>query len=408
MTTFKRQITGVVATGLLVASLLSPAASLADTNLTETGNGAFSQNGVTVSQQNNTTVVQNNDANVTTHVDASSNTGGNTSSLNTGGNVLVKTGDAGTGVTVTNDLNKNTAAVSGCNCLPTDTTVKLDGNGAYSSNGVTLNQDSTNGVYQDNNAHVDNNIDAKAKTGANTASLNTGGDTQIITGAATSITDVTTHANANAAMIGGNGAGAGNGGSLSAIISGNGAFSLNGVELDMSKNNLIAQDNYAHIYNNVDAAAKTGENDTTLNTGGNVLIHTGAAQSVANVDNRVNFNWADVDCGCLTDVTAKIAGNGVYSDNGLSALLGGDTQVFQGQEGNGNNAYLMNYVDAHSKTGLNDSELNVGPVVGDPNWTITGDATTLTGVNNAGNVNVFGSMMPLTWPNMGVDFGFWL
>ena len=40
------------------------------------------------------------------------------------------------------------------------------------------------------------------------------------------------------------------------------------------------------------------------------MIDTGDAAVAAMVDNSVNFNYADVDCGCTWDVMAKIADNG--------------------------------------------------------------------------------------------------
>ena len=68
------------------------------------------------------------------------------------------------------------------------------------------------------------------------------------------------------------------------------------------------------LTNDVDADAKTGENEAEFNTGGDVMIDTGDAKVIAEVDNSVNFNYADVDCGCTWDVTAKIAGNGAEAD----------------------------------------------------------------------------------------------
>lgn len=409
MTTFKKQIIGVVSTGLIVANLLSPALVLGTNNsnggttsIEISGNGAYSENEAKVKSENETTVVQSNKAIVNNYVDATANSGGNTSSLNTGGDVLIRTGDAKSGVSVENVLNTNKATVD-C-CRSGDTTVKIDGNGAYSENEVKLKLESENEIFQDNYANVRNDVDSTAKSGGNDASLNTGGNTTIHTGDATSVADVSTKANANFAQIGGPGQ---NSGSLTALLVGNGAFSDSDIRVYLDNDNVIAQDNYARVYNDVDSKAKTGLNTADLNTGGDVLILTGDARSLANVDNKVNFNWADIDCGCLLDVNAKIAGNGAFAEDEIKLKLDGDTEVFQGgKKDDGNFADLMNYVDGIAKSGKNESELNTGPVVGDPNWTLTGDATSLVGVDNSGNVNVFGSSVPADWPDMGIDFGF--
>src|SRR4029079_13974415 len=112
-------------------------------------------------------------------------------------------------------------------------------------------------------------------------------------------------------------------------------------------------------------------------------------------DNAVNFNFADVDCGCEWDVLAKIAGNGAEEhhndevDNLISLLLDNVQAV-----GQGNTANLTNDVDdADADTGDNETGFNTGEVGSDP-AIVTGDAVSKTSVSNSGNVNTLG------------DFGF--
>jgi hypothetical protein len=286
--------------------------------------------------------------------------------------------------------------VNSCGCNQGDTSVLISGNGTQSDNNVRLNQNSSTDLFQNNNANVVNAIDSNAKTGGNDANRNTGGDVLVHTGDAQSIVTVGTQANANWARVGGNG---GNGGSTDVVISGNGSFSDNRVRLNSDPSVTLVQDNNAYVVNTVDSNAKTGGNDANDNTGGDVTVRTGSALSDTLVDNQVNFNAADVDCGCVSDVFAKIAGNGTGSDNKIVADLGGDNSVFQGGgEGAGNDASLVNALNGDAFTGWNDANRNTGSVGNDP-MLGTGDAQSVNTVHNSGNVNVYGSGIDL--PSVG-------
>ena len=411
MTNFKRQIFSVIAAGSLVLSATAPA--FAATTIQISGNGAGSDNFSTVNQTNTNTVSQNNTANVTNNVTSNANTGGNDAGFNTGGDVKIETGNATTTSTVTNALNSNAAQIAACNCAG-DTSVKISGNGANSDNVVTLKDNNKNTVNQSNNANVTNNVDNNAKTGNNDANSNTGGNVEITTGNAKAVATVKTVANSNSAVIGG-GAGAGNA-SASFVISGNGAGSDNWINADLSNNNSVSQKNYADISNDVDSNAKTGYNDAGFNTGGNVEITTGNAWSGAHVDNMVNFNSANLDCGCVTDVLAKINGNGanpggnewnwwnLNNGNNIQLDLANTNAVAQG-----NAADLSNDVNANAKTGKNDAFSNTGSVLNSDDPAITtGNATDVTNVNNSGNVNTVGGT-PFVIPmpghtNMSLSF----
>jgi hypothetical protein len=384
MTNFKKQVFSVLAAGSLLVSVATPA--LADTTIQISGNGAGSDNYATVSQTNTNTVSQSNTANVTNNVTSNADTGHNDAGFNTGGDVTIHTGEAKTTANVTNTLNSNAAQIAGCNCAG-DTNVKVAGNGAYSQNQVTLGVANTNTVAQQNDANVTNNVDNKAKTGDNSANSNTGGDVVIVTGDATANANVKTVANSNSAMIGG-GAGAGNA-SASFVISGNGAGSNNWITASLTNANTIAQQNSAHVNNDVDSSAKTGGNDAGFNTGGDVVIATGDAKSGADVTNMVNFNSASLDCGCVTDVLAKIDGNGAGVESDANAIVLGLANL--NTVGQDNESCLFNDVEAKAKTGYNDANKNTGSVMmGDDPAIITGDATNETKVNNSGNVNTVG------------------
>lgn len=373
------------------------------------GNGPDSDNTTYVDVTNSTYVSQSNNASIDNDIDASTSTGGNEVEKSTGGDVSVKTGDATTDVTVTNSVNSNQASVAGCGTCAADVDILISGNGPDSDNKVDLdvNSESESGValFQNNSANIDNDIDAESSTGKNKVEKATGGDVEVDTGDATTTVTVATSANANYAVLGGESAG----GLVSLKILGNGPDTDNDIYLDLDRSVYLAQDNYAHVDNDVDAESKTGGNEVEEATGGAASITTGDAESTVEVDNMVNFNWADVDCdGCLWDVTGKIAGNGPDTDNKIKAELEDELAVFQdncgmphvsfaldlfsvlGGQGPGHKCGVDNDVEAYAKTGWNEmDEVTGGVLDGDP-LVDTGDAATTVEVGNSGNANVYG------------------
>jgi len=413
MTKLTQKVVAALSTGVMLLSMASPV--FASTTLEITGNGASSDNGVVLTQTSTTTVVQSNSANINNTVNTSANTGDNDANRNTGGNVTVDTGDAKTNVTVANSANNNTANVDCCNAAG-DTSVLISGNGADSKNGVALGQKSSVGLFQDNNAYIDNDVNAKSNTGKNDANRNTGGDVEVTTGNATTMVDVSNTANANWAQVGGN-SNAGNG-LVSLKILGNGADSDNAIVLALDNSTVLSQDNNARIDNDVDAKSNTGENDANRNTGGDVVIDTGNAKTDVMVDNAVNFNYANVDCGCLLDVFGKIAGNGYNSDNTIAAVLGTDLVVFQDNCGDNQPSSLLslsrrygckldNDVNAKAGTGKNDADQNTGSVEGSDPAVWTGNAESNTEVSNSGNSNVYGASQGIEWPDFDFNFNGW-
>lgn len=404
MNRYQKKVAAVIASAGLLLNATLPVFA---TEIIISGNAAGSDNFVEVNQNSTTTVSQDNDAFVVNNVDSSAKTGGNTASFNTGGGVLVGTGDATSVVDVDNSLNTNQAEVGCCEAGGADVLIK--DNGAYTLNDVELNQNNTVVVDQDNNAYVKNYVDSDASTGGNDASLNTGGDVVIATGNAGSGVTVSTQANSNSALVGG-------GSALtlptaSFRILGNAAGSNNFITANLNKTAVIDQDNNAFVMNHVDADATTGKNNAMFNTGGDVIIGTGNATSLVDIDNMVNFNHASIDCGCTWDVLAKIEGNGpnpqlfcyeyigclpLSEDPNVIKLNLNSTQVY----GQDNLAKLFNHVDADAKTGWNESSLNTGGVEGADPAIMTGDAYDSTEVSNSGNVNTIGGGSPLVpwWP----------
>lgn len=403
MTQLKRQIIAVIAAGSATLNLVGPAFAA---ELTITGNGSSSDNTISVEKSNDTTVVQSNTAVVNNTVSSNATTGGNRANDNTNGDVMIRTGNATTATTIENNLNSNVAQVD-C-CEESDLDVLISGNGSHSDNEVEVgggrhhSSDETQ-IFQNNAAAVTNSVNTDAKTGGNDAKRNTGGDVTVRTGDATATVEVSTTANANVAQVGG---GNGESGEVSARIVGNGSYSDNDIDLEFDRDTTIVQDNLATVLNGVYANAKTGYNDANDNTGGEVVILTGDADAEVVIDNLVNFNSADIDCGCLFDLDAKISENGYNTDNKIKADFDGDREVYQGgEEGNGNVALLTNGVEADAKTGVNESDYNTGESGDDP-FIWTGDAWSSTEVANAGNVNVYGGMADWEWPDFEWDFNF--
>lgn len=395
MTTFKAKLTTAIATGSVLFQAVAPVALAANT-VEISGNGAGSDNVASVTQTSSTTVNQSNTAYVTNNVESDADTGDNSANFNTGGSVTVDTGGVEVDATVTNNLNSNAAAVD-C-CAAGDTDVLIEGNGSFSDTTAGVRTENTTTVNQGNYANVTNDIDVEAETGENDANSNTGdGDVVIRTGKATVNTDVTTSANSNVAEVGSNDD---NDSDVSLRILDNGAGSDNVISAYLSNETTLNQNNTAYVTNEVEVDAETGENDANFNTGdGDVVIDTGNAELDVAIDNAVNFNAADVDCGCVYGLTAKIAGNGSDdllededsdADNRITANLSGEQLFGQGNLANMTND-LAGSQGVEADTGDNEASVNTSGSDTDPSVN-TGDAAVNTTVENSGNENVLGDL----------------
>lgn len=399
--TFKSRLTTAIATGAVLLNALAPLA-MADSTITVAGNGADSHSGVNVSNNSVSNVTQNNTSNITNNITSNASTGGNSSSFNTGGNTTIQTGAANNTVNVTNATNANQADLSNCGCNGGGTNVTVggsdpdSGNGAFSGNNVNVTNDDETFLNQTNNANDNNNVTVNSTTGGNDSSFNTGGNSKVDTGSASDTVTVDNAANANVAEIGG---GDGSSDPSSVTIAGNGAFSGNKVNLNDGSIVVLDQNNSATINNNVKANAKTGDNQSQFNTGGNDSVDTGDATDNVTVNNLANFNGAELDCDCtMSGLNANVAGNGDQSWNTVNATS--DDAVFPDQS---NGTGLGNNVSGGTDTGAN----NVGFSTAGNNGVSTGAGSSDTNVNNVGNVNVLDNGTSFTLPgnwNVGVNF----
>lgn len=379
MTNLNKQIFSVLAAGTMVLNIATPALA-GETSLEISGNGAHTDNVVKVETENKTEVKQENKLDVNNNFDVKSNTGKNNANDNGSGNVEIKTGNADTTVKANTAGNSNVAN-TGC-CANNDTNVKVSGNLEKSDNSVYLDQKNKVDVDQDNDADVDNDVDVDSNTGKNYADDNIGGNVKIDTGNASTTVEVSTMANSNWARVGGDSS---DGGSLTAYITGNGAYTDNVVDLDFDSEVDVDQDNDADVDNDVDVDANTGENGADDNGAGDVIIKTGNADADVTLDTMVNFNAADVDCGCLFgSINAKIAQNLEDSYNTIRADFDDELEVEQD-----NDADVDNDVDVDGNTGENDADDNISGDENDPSITTGNTDTTVEG-NTSGNSNAFG------------------
>jgi len=383
-------LTATAMGALIIGSLATPVFAATDT-IQVSGNGSSSSNTASVHSSNDTSVVQNNKADISNHISTQADTGYNNANGNTGGSTLVATGNANSTVNVTNKANANIADLSNCGCATTSD-LKISGNGSDSTNQVKVGTDNSLSAFQNNNANITNDIKSQLSTGGNIASGNTsstsGGTVTVLTGDANSTTTVKNLANANVLTQGTGGSSGGSG--VTATVSGNGSSSDNSIHFYADNSATVVQDNMAKFKNDVDNWLGTGYNNANGNTGADVAIGTGNANATTNVDNLANFNAANLDCACITDVTAKVSGNGSDSENTIKAHLDNDSSIFQGGEGAGNNAYFSNWLDTNGSVGGNNANGNTGPVSGDPVRVFTGNSNTNTTVSNSGGVNIAG------------------
>ncbi|MDO8498392.1 MAG: hypothetical protein Q7S44_01255 [bacterium] len=257
------------------------------------------------------------------------------------------------------------------------TTLDISGNGSDSDNTLNVTTSQTTTVVQENNADITNDVYAKANTGGNDANDNTGGDVTVDTGDATTNVDISNQANANVADLQNCGTCVGD---TSVTISGNGSDSDNDVDLDLNHETELFQNNNADINNDVYAKANTGKNEAEDDTGGDVTIRTGDADTTVDITNKANANVASIGNGGNNNggVSLRISGNGSDSDNSIDLDLDKSITLVQN-----NNADINNDVYAKANTGKNEAEDNTGGDV----LIDTGDASTDVTVDNAANFN---------------------
>lgn len=307
-------------------------------NVTTAGNGAASTANTALTQTTGTTTNQNNSAAVGNTLSLHANSGNNISSQNTDGSTTVTSGnanvDANSLAFANNNLSGNVVFgvvniygnLSGDIILPQSaldaacgnscyTGVNTSGNGAGSTNGTTVQNNSSAATNQQNQAGITNTIKTDATTGGNSTGENTNGNNSITTGQsnvnANSLTLannnldggvwwlvlINDHGNWSGQLIGGNGNVASSQGlnfnlgpSGNIATTDNGAAAKNTTTVTDNNTTVTNQTNTAALNNTLDLSANTGGNTADQNTGGPSTIHTGNANILANLVDFANNN----------------------------------------------------------------------------------------------------------------------
>lgn len=434
------------------------------------GNGTNSNNNGSATIGNNNNTNQNNSANVNTNLNQSATTGSNDNSNNTGGDSSIETGDANVTGTLITSVNTNVDGIMvsefniaddhvgdilldfAANCVSGcggSTSVANTENGSGSDNNASVDTTNNNVTFQNNDANIGSDLVLSADSGNNTASRNTGGDSNITTGDANVSANALTFANNNIAgdvvyavvnifgdLVGDilfpeEAMNACCSSDVTAANTGNGSYSNNDANIDIENTDNLFQYNDADIANNLVFDAQTGNNDSSGNTGGDTTIDTGNTNVEANVLNVVNNNLAGGNMWLVlvneagnwigklmgapegtnyagsqgTDftvdengfITASNNGNGSNSDNSANVSetnTNTTTQI--------NNADVANNLNLSANTGGNQTSDNTGGnskiKTGDAN--IVANLVNFVNNNISGNgklfvtvVNVFGSWM---------------
>lgn len=246
----------------------------------------------------------------------------------------------------------------------------IEGNGSGSTNEISVQQETTTTVTQENTAEVVNNVDVNADTGNNEASANTGSDTNISTGDI----DITSNVNnegLNQSSVGDLGCCQG---STDINISGNGAKSDNLVAYNNSSNTNVNVNNSANITNNVNGSANTGNNKANYNSG-SVKIATGDITVIDNINNKsVNNYSVSVANNSGRSITVSVKDNGTFSDN--IVVINNENNVSVNIQSNAN---LENNSQWDLNTGNNEASGNNGDVS-----ILTGDIYLASTINNEG------------------------
>jgi hypothetical protein len=253
--------------------------------------------------------------------------------------------------------------------------ITITGNGAESENTVKVDKPSESNVQQSNNAQISNNITTTTDTGDNSASNNTGGETNIQTGDAIQSTDIANDINTSVvdqtccptAEP-----------TSSVNISGNGAKSENNASVQNTTQTTISVTQNATITNNIHQTANTGNNSAN-NNNGDVKIKTGNIISDLTINNNVNYSKVSVPADLSgEDNDVNIHGNGAESENNVNLKKNKNIEITQNNE-----ALLTNEIKSIFNTGNNDALANVGKVD-----IKTGDILAITKIENNVNKNI--------------------
>lgn len=246
--------------------------------------GPFSNNTAYLNNDYRVDVYNSNTATVNNSVNATADTGSNNADYNTGP-AIVRTGNAGLGVGVSNHVNDSLTAVALTGGVSGNNTAGNSTTGPFSFNDATVNNAANVAVNNVNDLQIENAVDVAARTGRNSASYNTlGGD--ITTGNAGAGVGVNSEGNINTTTV----AMAMGSFSNDASSSVTGPESINSAYINNEKNVIFdnwnnkcqshnADDRFDDcdvndlgVFNTIDSVTDAGSNVSDNNTGGGSVM----------------------------------------------------------------------------------------------------------------------------------------
>lgn len=275
MNTKIRKLIVVLSIGLYF-NLVRPV--VADLQITVSGNGADSNNTVSVTDTQTTTVSQTSTGDTNNNVTQNADTGNNSASDNTGGSTSVSTGNVNSETSVSTTANTSTVSTP---CCDTGTNITVSGNGSDSQNTVNYTSTNTTNVTLDQDATINNNLSVTANTGNNNANNNTGGNVSLSTGSITGWANLSTSVNIATVTVS-------QGTSATVNVDGNGSGSVNDVTLNILFTFDLVKNQVADIDNDIFLDFDTGNNLANDNTGGAVTLTTGPISYALNKVTDVN------------------------------------------------------------------------------------------------------------------------
>jgi len=167
-------------------------------------------------------------------------------------------------------------------------------------------------------------------------------------------------------------------------VTGNGEASTSNVTVASTNSTNVTQSNTTNVTNNVNSSANTGGNTAYSNTGGSVLVGSGAASSSTAISNEAGLNSASVSCGCNNTATnVNVAGNGEFSHNTVTATNANSTSLNQT-----NNTNFTNNVNNSANSGNNTVAGNTGSYLGGSTFgVVAGSATSDVSIVNRAGAN---------------------
>ena len=351
---------------------------------------------------------------------------GTTSNGNVGDDTYIDTGNAASNGNIFTAANSNLSGNGDC-CASGGIGVVNDSNGDNSSNTGSATVADNNTTDQSNSATVNNGLTGASVSGQNSASSNTGGDSYITTGNASTTGTIITSANTNIDGVSvaefniledhvgdyildfGAGCVSGCDGFTGlAQNSGNGVNSDNDASINSDTNNTTNQTNDGAVNNDLYLTSDSGNNTASKNTGGDSYITTGDAQVSGNVLTLLNNNLAGNVILGVVNIFGDLIGDIILPESALNAFFcatcGGNTTLVN--SGNGDNsdnnassnqtvidtinqvnvADIDNNLILTANTGKNSASRNTG---GDA-YITTGNADVTAQVLNIANNNIIG------------------